>query len=74
MSKVLEKIVAARLEAHYIRIEVQSAYRSGHSTETALLRVYHELTLALDRNCCAVLILMLDLSAAFATINHTILL
>ena len=65
MSNVLEKIVAARLEAHLhsnsLYDEVQSAYRTGHSTETALLRVHQDLTLALDRNCCAVL-LMLDLS------------
>ena len=52
---------------------MQSAYRTGHSTEIALLRVHHDLTLALDRNCCAVL-LMLDLSAAFDTIDHSILL
>ena len=43
------------------------------STETALLRVNHDLTLALDRNCCAVL-LMLDLSAVFDMIDHSILL
>ena len=77
MSNVLEKIVAARLEAHLhsnsLYDEVQSAYRTGHSTETALLRVHQDLTLALDRNCCAVL-LMLDLSAALDTIDNSILL
>ena len=77
MSKVLEKIVAARLEAHLhsnsLYDEVQSAYRTGHSTATALIRFHHDLTLTLDRNCCAVL-LMLDLSAAFDTIDHSILL
>ena len=44
-------------------------YRAGHSTETALLRVHHDITCALDKNRCAVLV-MLDLSAAF---DHTIL-
>lgn len=77
VSKVFEKIVAARLEAHLhsnsLYDEVQSAYQTSHSTETALLRVHHDLTLALDRNCCAVL-LMLDLSAVFDTIDHSILL
>jgi hypothetical protein len=75
--KVLEKKVVARLEAHLhsnlLYDDVQSAYRTGHSMETALLRVHHDLTLALDRNWCAVL-LMLDLSAAFDTIDHSILL
>lgn len=77
ISKLLEKIVASRLESHLqdnsLYDELQSAYRIGHSTETALLRVHHDLTVALDRNCCAVL-LMLDLSAAFDTIDHSILL
>jgi hypothetical protein len=40
--------------------------------ETALLRVHHDITLALDNNICAVLV-MLDLSAAFDIIDHTIL-
>jgi hypothetical protein len=52
--------------------DVQSAYRAYHSTETALLRVHHDIAYALDSNCCAVL-LMLDLSAAFDTIDHQIL-
>jgi hypothetical protein len=51
----------------------QSAYRAYHSTETAPLRVHHDIAYSLDSNCCAVL-LMLDLSAAFDTIDHQILL
>ena len=39
---------------------------------TALLRVHHGITLALDSNSCAVLV-MLDLSAAFDIIDHPIL-
>jgi hypothetical protein len=52
---------------------LQSAYRAYHSTETALLRVHHDITVALDNNCCAVL-LTLDLSAAFDVIDNNILL
>ena len=52
---------------------LQSAYRAQHSTETALLRVHHDNVSELDKNCCVVL-LMLDLSAAFDVVNHTILL
>ena len=51
---------------------MQSAYRERHSTETALLRVHHDIALALDNNSCAALV-MLDLSAAFDVIDHNIL-
>ena len=47
----------------------QSAYRRFHSTETALLRVSNDLLLSLDKGEEVVLIL-LDYSAAFDTINH----
>ncbi|CAC5400218.1 unnamed protein product [Mytilus coruscus] len=76
ISKTLEKVVDSRLEnhisSHSLHDSVQSAYRTCHSTETALLRVHHDIAYALDNNCCAVL-LMLILSAAFDTIDHQIL-
>ena len=52
---------------------VQSAYRERHSTETALLKVQSDILTALDSGSGAVL-LMFDLSAAFDTIDHSILL
>jgi hypothetical protein len=45
---------------------------AGHSTETALLRVHHDIVSALDENSCVALV-MLDLSAAFDVIDHDIL-
>ena len=51
----------------------QSAYKSGHSTETALLLIKNEIHLSLSRGEPTALVL-LDLSAAFDTIDHPTLL
>ena len=52
---------------------LQSAYRDKHYTETALIKVQNDILSALDAGSSAIL-LMLDLSAAFDTIDHDILL
>ena len=53
--------------------EFQSAYRSRHSTETALLKVVNDVVVsACDRQ--ATVFRSLDISAAFDTIDHDILL
>ena len=51
----------------------QSAYRTNHSTETALIRVYNDIALSIDRRKSVVLVL-LDLSAAFDNVDHFFLL
>ncbi len=58
---------------YLIIAEHQSAYRSAHSTETALIVVKSNIIEALDKKL-AVLMVFLDLSAAFDSIDHAILL
>ena len=53
--------------------EKQSAYRKFHSTETAFLRVRTDIIKAMD-NQEITCIILLDLLAAFDTVDHTILL
>ena len=51
----------------------QSAYRPGHSCETAILRVLNDVLCSADRGDLTILVL-LDLSAAFDVIDHELLL
>ena len=76
ISKVLERAVADQLMAHLdhnaLHEVFQSAYRPRHSTETALLRVHDDLICAINHHEVVILVLI-DLSAAFDTVNHVLL-
>ena len=76
IAKILEKLVLSQvssyLNSHNLYNTCQSAYRPGHSTETALLKVVNDLFLSLNKGNISVLAL-LDFSSAFDTIDHTIL-
>ena len=52
---------------------LQSAYRLVHSPETALLKIQNDILAAID-NQRVTLLVLLDLSAAFNTIDHQVLL
>lgn len=77
VSKILEKVVQKQLLSHLVDnklLEVQqSAYRKGHSVETAVLGVVQALLLKADEGFLS-LMALLDLSAAFDTLDHSILL
>ena len=77
LSKLLERLVARQLMEHLSLADLlpplQSGFRRGHSTETAVLRVLSDIVQAVDRGDQAALVL-LDLSAAFDTVDHSILL
>ena len=80
LSKILEKVILHKLLEHLQENNLcnpfQSAYRTRHSTKIALLVVLcivNDLLNAMDEDKISVL-LLLDLSAAFDTIDHQILL
>lgn len=74
--KILEALVNHQLtlylESNKILDPSQSGFRASHSTETALVEVVDNIRLSLDSRQSAILVL-LDLSAAFDTISHNIL-
>ena len=76
VSKTIEKVVSAQLNTYFkdnnLLEPCQSAYRQEHSTETALVRVQHDVICAVGQQK-AVLLVLLDLSAAFDTVNHQLL-
>ena len=77
VSKLIERVVQKRLEQHMISNRLHSdknyAYRSKHATEHLLLKVVNDLYLSFDKNIPSVVVL-LDLSAAFDTVDHAKLL
>ena len=77
LSKVLERVVAKRFRSHLTVRDLyeifQSAYRDAHSPETALVRVQNDILISMDQGNVVALVL-LDLSAAFDTVDHAILL
>ena len=73
MERVVAKQLVDHIHRHGLDNPYQSAYKSGHSTEVALLSIKNDIHLSLSRGEATALVL-LDLSAAFDTIDHTTLL
>ena len=77
ISKLVERVVTSRFVLHYENNKLfpasQSAYRQFHSTETAVCIVHNDLVRAVDRGHVTTQV-MLDLSAPFDTVDHSMLL
>ena len=75
--KLVERAAADQLQSHLVKNNLfptlQSAYRPNHSTETALLKIKNDILMNMDKQH-ATLLILLDLSAAFDTVDHQILL
>ena len=75
--KFIERLVYHRLSNYFsansLMPTMQSAYRVGFSTETAVCKLMNDLLCARDAGHFSVVILP-DLSAAFDTVDHKILL
>ena len=77
VSKITERAVFDQVYSHLTDNELfpvlQSACRKGHSTGTALLRVVNDILSDMNKQHVSIIVL-LDLSAAFDTVDHAILL
>ena len=75
LSKLAEKVVLHQLRSHLLVKNLpeifQSVCRAHHSTETALLDVTNCLLANADEGRMSIFTL-LDLSAAFDTLNHSV--
>ena len=77
LSKLVEKASAVAFQQHLDSCNLlpgyQSAYRSNHSTETLLLKVYNGILHNMEQHQLTPLV-AIDLSAAFDTVNQDLLL
>ena len=77
VSKIVERVVVKRLNQHMsdnnLHETYQSAYKKQHSMETPLVRVQNDILRALDKRQSVILVL-LDLSSAFDTVDYVVLL
>ena len=77
ISKLLERFIVSQIRQYMVTNDIfdvfQSAYRPAHSCETALVRIQDDILVSLD-NRHTVILVLLDLSATFDTVDHRLLL
>ena len=76
ISKLIERVVASQLNDHVtsngLKTVSQSGYKHNHSTQTTLLSINNDVHLTIPR-CEATPAVLIDQSAAFNTIDHSML-
>ena len=76
LSKLIERLVVRCLDnflaSHSLIDPFQSAYKTGLSTETALVRLHNDLSVGCQENR-ATCVIFLDLSSAFDTVDHDVM-
>ena len=76
LSTVVEKVVLDQFrkhcDNHRMIPDYQSAYHANYSCEAALLKIMHDILWAMERQDITALI-VIDLSIAFNTVDHNIL-
>jgi exonuclease III len=77
VSKLVERVVNVRLNTHMdlngLQSDTQHGYKKNHGTETLLVHFIDSLLVAVDKGL-GVVVVLIDLSAAFDTVNHDVLL
>ena len=77
VSKIIERIVHRRINTHMdqngLHSHTQFGYKKNHGTETLLVHFIDSLMVAVDKGL-GVVVVLIDLSAAFDTVNHDVLL
>ena len=77
ISKIVEKVTLDQFTQHCNRNSLlpnyHSAYRQYHSCETSLVKLVNDILWAMEKQLVTVVVI-LDLSAAFYTVNHDLLL
>lgn len=77
LGKLIERVVLKRLDSHLSKNDLhcpeQFAYKKNHSTESLLIKLTNDILIAADEKSATV-VMLLDLSAAFDTVDHDVIL
>ena len=72
MEKVILKQLQSHIDEHQLLTPRLCAYRPGYSTELVILKITNDVLLSMDLQCVTPLV-AIDLSAAFNTVNQSIM-
>ena len=77
LSKIVEKVILNQLQSHIDEHQLLTsrlcAYRLGYSTELVILKITNDVLHSMDLQCVTPLV-AINLSMAFSTVNHSIML